>query len=124
MSTADRFARLNEQGRPEFAPLLMSAEEREAKGFLSYEEKERPEGIHNYKPVYVESGGKVVRDWEAYPNFAEIDRLSKVLAATDYRVIKCYELSLVGAETPYDVNVLHDERQAVRDKINQLKECN
>lgn len=43
------------------------------------------------------------------------------LAATDYKVIKCYEAELVGEEFPYDITTLHKERQAMRDKINKLK---
>lgn len=52
---------------------------------------------------------------------AEIQALKDSLAASDYKVAKCYEASLTGAELPYDIATLHTERQAVRDKINELE---
>lgn len=50
----------------------------------------------------------------------EVETLKNLLTATDYQVIKCYEASLVGEELPYDVKELHKERQAIRDRINEL----
>jgi hypothetical protein len=44
------------------------------------------------------------------------------LTATDYKVIKCYEAQLVGEPLPYDKNVIHADRQAIRDRINELQE--
>ena len=40
----------------------------------------------------------------------------------DYRITKCYEASLMGAEMPYDISDLHQKRQSVRDEINMLEE--
>ena len=40
----------------------------------------------------------------------------------DYKIIKCYEASLMGKEVPYDAKALIAERQTVRDKINALQE--
>ena len=51
----------------------------------------------------------------------EIARLKGELAATDYKIIKCSEYSLNGQELPYDIAELHAERQALRDKINELE---
>ena len=51
----------------------------------------------------------------------QIAELKKQLSATDYKVIKCSECQLLGEEMPYDVAELHAERQAIRDKINQLE---
>lgn len=53
---------------------------------------------------------------------AEIQALKDSLAASDYKVAKCYEATLTGAEMPYDVNSLIQERQAARDRINALEE--
>lgn len=53
---------------------------------------------------------------------AEIQALKDSLAASDYKVAKCYEATLTGAEMPYDVNSLIRERQAARDRINALEE--
>lgn len=52
---------------------------------------------------------------------AEIQALKDSLAASDYKVAKCYEATLTGAEMPYDVNSLIRERQAARDRINALE---
>lgn len=51
----------------------------------------------------------------------EIERLKSELQESDYKVIKCTEAMAVGAEMPYDVASLHKERQALRDKINELE---
>lgn len=51
----------------------------------------------------------------------EIQRLKDSLTSSDYKVIKCYEASLVGQELPYDITSLHTERQALRQQINQLE---
>lgn len=39
----------------------------------------------------------------------------------DYKIIKCYEASLSGAEMPYDLEDLLAKRQAARDRINELQ---
>ena len=52
---------------------------------------------------------------------SEIERLKLELQESDYKVIKCAEAMAVGAEMPYDVASLHNERQALRDKINELE---
>lgn len=52
---------------------------------------------------------------------AEIQALKDSLAASDYKVAKCSEAALLGAEMPYDVASLTAERQAQRDKINELE---
>lgn len=51
----------------------------------------------------------------------EIERLKSELQESDYKVIKCAEAMAVGAEMPYDMTALHKERQALRDKINELE---
>ena len=52
---------------------------------------------------------------------ARIAELKEELNATDYKIIKCSECSLAGAEMPYDIVALHAQRQAIRDEINQLE---
>ena len=52
---------------------------------------------------------------------SEIERLKSELQESDYKVIKCTEALTIGAEMPYDVASLHTVRQALRDKINELK---
>ena len=53
--------------------------------------------------------------------YMEIERLKSELQESDYKVIKCAEALTIGAEMPYDVESLHKERQALRDKINELE---
>ena len=53
--------------------------------------------------------------------YMEIERLKSELQESDYKVIKCAEALTIGAEMPYDVESLHNERQALRDKINELE---
>lgn len=52
----------------------------------------------------------------------KIAELKNQLSATDYKIIKCAECQLLGAEMPYDVAELHAERQAIRDEINSLEQ--
>lgn len=51
----------------------------------------------------------------------DIESLKSELQESDYKVIKCAEAIAVGAEMPYNVTELHNERQALRDKINELE---
>ena len=51
--------------------------------------------------------------------YNEIDELKAQLESSDYMIIKCYEYGMVGLEMPYDVQLLHEERQAIRDIINE-----
>ena len=52
---------------------------------------------------------------------SEIERMKSELQESDYKVIKCAEAMAVGAEMPYNMTALHKERQALRDKINELE---
>ena len=52
---------------------------------------------------------------------SEIERIKSELRESDYKVIKCAEAMCINAEFPYDVTELHKERQALRDKINELE---
>lgn len=56
----------------------------------------------------------------------EIKRLKERLSSTesdigDYKITKCYEASLAGEPLPYDIIALREERQRVRDRINELE---
>lgn len=53
---------------------------------------------------------------------SEIEHLKSELQESDYKVIKCAEAICLNAELPYDVASLHKERQALRDKINELEQ--
>lgn len=52
---------------------------------------------------------------------AVIDALKAQIAESDYKVIKCAEAQLMGEELPYNVVELHEQRQALRDKINKIE---
>lgn len=54
---------------------------------------------------------------------SEIERLKSELQESDYKVIKCAEAMTIGAEMPYNAESLHNERQALRDKINELEKA-
>ena len=41
--------------------------------------------------------------------------------SSNYKIIKCYESSLVNEDTEYDIKALHDERQKIRDEINTIE---
>ena len=53
--------------------------------------------------------------------YMEIERIKSELQESDYKVIKCAEAMSIGADMPYDVASLHKERQALRDRINELE---
>ena len=53
--------------------------------------------------------------------YMEIERLKSELQESDYKVIKCAEAICLNEELPYNMTELHNERQALRDKINELE---
>ena len=50
-----------------------------------------------------------------------IDELKSNLEETDYKIIKCYEASMLNREMPYDLEALVSERDAWRQEINDLE---
>ena len=51
----------------------------------------------------------------------EIISLEWALKATDYEIIKCYEYEKCDIKAPYDMDSVHKERQAKRDRINEIQ---
>lgn len=47
--------------------------------------------------------------------------LQSLLDNSDYKMIKCYEASMVGEPMPYDFAALKAERDAWREEINVLQ---
>lgn len=96
--------------------------------FLDFVPSEQPQCDSGYiaKDTFTIIDGKVVQSWETKidPETIEtqIGELKQRLSESDYKVTKCYECSLVGETLPYDIQALHDERQAIRDEINRLEE--
>lgn len=66
--------------------------------------------IHNPKVKEIMADSRTLK---AYEN---------KLSETDYKVIKCYEYSLIGLDLPYDMEEVHAEREAIREKIRELEE--
>lgn len=60
-------------------------------------------------------------DYDKLMKRKSIMDLKQQLTDSDYKVIKCYECSLVSKEMPYDIETLHMERQEIRDRINELE---
>ena len=52
---------------------------------------------------------------------AQINDLKSRIAASDYKIIKTYEYTLLGEQTEYDIEEVHAERQTLRDQINALE---
>lgn len=52
----------------------------------------------------------------------KVEELKQSLTDSDYKVIKCYEASLAGEPLPYDFGELREERQAIRQRINELED--
>ena len=69
---------------------------------------------------YAYNGEITVEDIPESPE-EQISKLKAQLESTDYKIIKCSEAQLVGEELPYDITALHAERQALRDRINELE---
>lgn len=39
----------------------------------------------------------------------------------DWKIAKCMEYQAMGMDAPYDIGKLHEQRQAVRDKISEIE---
>lgn len=53
---------------------------------------------------------------------AKINEYKSFLDETDYKVMKCYEASLLDFPLPYNINEVHQTRQEYRDRINELEQ--
>lgn len=72
----------------------------------------------------VEAGWQVYeppQPTEAEQRQDEIEQLKSELAESDYKVIKLAEALAIGGDMPYNALALHSERQALRDRINELE---
>lgn len=88
----------------------LKAHKKLADGTLEFD-AEKYQSILESKEILTQEAMKTTR----------ITELQKQLYDTDYKVIKCYEYSLIGLELPYDMETLHAERQVIRDEINNLE---
>lgn len=64
---------------------------------------------------------KLIEENAEHTKAQAVEDMKQDLASSDYKIIKCMECFLLGKELPYDINALHEERQAKRDEINEKK---
>lgn len=105
------------------------AEELSLKGWkpvdlLDKEQMKAPEG-YIVRIIPYDAGERISFRYEQERDMTkirkEIEDLKAQLTNSDYKIIKCYEASLIGESLPYDITHLHRERQAIRDKINEIE---
>lgn len=77
--------------------------------------------IEPVAPVQPEELAEQARQQQISQVTAQIDDLKAQIAASDYKVIKTYDYTLLGEQTEYDMEAVHAERQALRDQINTLE---
>ena len=75
--------------------------------------------LFNFKDNFLVTSPKAK---ELVANSRTLKAYENKLTETDYKVIKCYEYSLIGLELPYNVEEVHAEREAIREKIRELEE--
>lgn len=52
----------------------------------------------------------------------EINNLKKALSGNDYKITKCMEAKMLDIPLPYDIQAVHVENQAMRDRINEIED--
>lgn len=72
-------------------------------------------------PVQPEPTEEELAEQKRQQQISQIDGLKAQIAASDYKIIKTYEYTLLGEQTEYDMEAVHVERQALRDQINTLE---
>lgn len=77
-------------------------------------------------PYYEIENNSIVQKWEIVNNDIniinqKIKYLKAQLSDSDYKVMKCYEATLLNLPLPYSMDEVHEIRQDYRDKINELE---
>lgn len=97
-------------------------------GFLPFSESPPPDvgGNDSSRPYYEMEDGAVVQKWEIVNNDInvinqKIKELKAKLSDTDYKVMKCYEATLLNLPMPYAPEEVRRTRQEYRDGINTLE---
>lgn len=80
-----------------------------------------PEMLADAGWVKVEPTQPSEEELAAMQRAAEVEELKMQLAESDYKVIKIAECVACNLPLPYDAEALHSERQALRDRINELE---
>lgn len=89
-----------------------------------------PEGASDtdsYEFYFTEDSDTITRHFRIKKNDSnkineKIARLKRELSDSDWKVVRCYEASLINEEAPYDVKELTEKRAEIRKEINRLQE--
>ncbi len=99
-------------------------------GFLPLMEEALPDAplgdFECYEPRYRVEEECVVKYFELVADAPSliarrIEELMAQLDESDYRVVKSYEMAMVGKSSPYDIEALHAERSALRSEVQALR---
>lgn len=97
--------------------------------FHEFIESNPPEldGFDSPIPYYELRGNVVYQLWEVETDSPalineRINALKAELCATDYQVLKCYESTLTGTPSPYNLTDLTTARTTLRTEINTLEQ--
>lgn len=101
----------------------------ELNGYKDYIPEDPPKDLKDFEsviPYYEEDDNNVIQKWEIKENdkfkmLQRINVLKKELSDSDYKVIKCYEASLMNKDMPYDLQTLISERNSKREEINDIQ---
>jgi hypothetical protein len=77
--------------------------------------------IENQLGLHQEKNPSFVEQETRNKKLNSINELKELLEDTDYKVIKCYEASLLNEEMPYNLTEILAQRKAWRDEINALE---
>lgn len=103
-------------------PVVVDGEEKEIISLARIEHIVTDSEFESNRALYEsEAVGEITVEDIPESSEEQIAALKAQLEATDYKIIKCSEAQLVGEELPYDIAALHSERQALRDRINELE---
>lgn len=97
-----------------------------ADNYYEFVSAEKPDNTDDMTAVdsFEVKDGRVYQRWTMTVNkhyYQErIESLKSEIASSDYKLTKCAEASLLGLQLPYDVLLLHNEREAIRE---QIREC-
>lgn len=84
------------------------------------------DGFYGFKERYEELDDKIIVhydivEYDRHKVENQIRELKELLTASDYKIQKNIEFRDAGLELPYDPTDLHNERQPLRDRINELE---
>lgn len=125
----DSIADTGNEGYIEYLDFMINRLSSNIDGFLPYKPADEEPKLSEYQGLHITyhvENGEIVQMFTVVDNDKEkvcneVERLKKTLSDDDYKIIKCYEASLLGANMPYNVIELHKNRQAIRDEINRLE---